>query len=131
MIGSVEWGEQRALLAEALRLHRKRLGLSQHGLAERTRPSPTAKPIVSAISIGMIEMGRRGATLEKIDALAVALELNDDERNELVSAAGHGAGGDPLGVIRRLDTVEEALEAVNSRLDGLEVQLDEIDRRLP
>lgn len=131
MIGTVEAGEDRPILAEGIRLYRKRLGLSQHALAERTRPSPTARPVVSASTIGMIEMGRRGATLEKIDALAVALELNDDEREELVQAAGHGAGADPMGVIRRLDHVEEAIERVNTRLDELENHLDDLDRRLP
>lgn len=125
-------GENRPILAEGVRLYRKRLKLSQHDLAERTRPTPTDKPVVSASTIGMIEMGRRGITLEKLNALAVALELDDEELRELVDAAGHGPNhADPLGIVRRLDTVEETLERFNSRLDDLENHLDELDRRLP
>lgn len=134
-------GEEDGLpvLATLLRQYRDRLGrslgrtVSQYELAERTRPGPTDRPIVSSSTIGMIEMGRRGATLQKVDALAVALELTEEEHRKLRVAAGHddqGAIG-ALGLVRRLDTVEEALEAVNSRLDDLENHLDDLDRRLP
>lgn len=121
-------------LAARLKAFRQRLGVSQYELADRTRPGDRAhsKPMVSASTIGMIEMGRRGATLPKIDALAIALELDDDEHQELRDAAGHGdTGSDPLGVIGRLDTLEDALDAINSRLDDLENHLDDLGRRLP
>lgn len=123
-------------LAKLLRRFRRRLepNVSQSDLADRTRPGDvTTQRIVSASTIGMIEKGKRGASPRVIDALAMALELNEDEHAQLRRAAGHddeGAIG-ALGIVRRLDTLEEAFEAVNRRLDDLENHLDDLDRRLP
>lgn len=121
-------------LARLLKQFRQRVGVSQDDLADRTRPGDiTTRRLASASTIGMIEKGKRGASPAMVDALAVALELGEDEHALLRRAAGHddeGAIGS-LGIVRRLDTIEESLESVSRRLDDLENQLDSLDRRLP
>src|ERR1700712_3632275 len=67
-------------LASLVRAHRRRLGLSQEALAERTHPA------ISMDTLAKIERGRSRPYFATLDALATALGLDSGERARLHAA---------------------------------------------
>lgn len=108
----------RGRLAELVIARRAELGLSQRDVARRVGVSPGA--------IGQLEAGVSILGDDATDRLAVALELDEAGRLDLLAArleragelalAGRGQGG------RRRDSWE--------RVDALEVDLGDLRRRL-
>lgn len=112
--------QQRSKLAELLIIFRNRRGLSQPALAELTVDPDTGKPRVSASMIGAVEAGSRNISLEKLAALASALELGDGDRQTLFGAAGDG---------KSTMSTADWIRSLEDRLADVERRLDELTRR--
>lgn len=118
--------EQRGELGRSLRRLRLARGFSQSQLSRAT------DGLVSGSLIALVEKGERGIGLERAEALSQVLELETDEHDELMRAAGHRPAEGHVSLADRLATVEAAVEEMRATLQetqGLLQQLvDEVGR---
>ena len=100
------------ILAQNLKKHRKRLGITQPELAERAS--------LSTNYLGMIEVGRNFPTADVLERLAAALGIKP---NELFSVADS-----PEIAMEQLQTA--ILSAIDQKLENFDQKLDALDQTI-
>lgn len=94
--------------APTLKAMREGRGLSQSKLAKRAE--------VSHSYVSRLESGERNPTREAVDRLAAALRLDDEERDDLMLAAGFASGTAPVAMGEVLAILDRAMAEVRARI---------------
>lgn len=116
---------ERTRLAETLiRLRQRHGNVSQKELSRRTGGT------VSDGHIAQIETGDRGASLDTLEALAMALDLTPEERQALIDSAAIDIGK-PTAEDYAVAGAAESLQELNNRITRLEAQIEELLSRPP